>query len=55
MGTIENMMESGVMEEPRWPRCARCGVEFVERKDARTGNVVREGGRCWSARGVMIW
>src|SRR5262245_28788600 len=45
LSSIQDMIESKVMAEPRWPRCAACRVDLVERKDPRTGKVVREGSR----------
>ena len=45
MGEIQDMQDAVIMGAPQWPRCPRCGVELVERKDPRTGKTVRAGGR----------
>jgi len=45
MSSTQDLMNARPMPEPKWPRCERCGVELVERKEPKTGKVVRSGGR----------
>lgn len=45
MATIRDMLESEVMPEPQWPRCAKCHVDLVERIDPRTGKPTTDRGR----------